>query len=321
MTTALPEPPIAAAADLRAYDWFPLQHKRLKRSSWWLAASDLARSRSIDLWCEAYEQVPAGSLPSNDAELAIYAGFGRDIPGFLAAKPELMAPWVLCSDGRYYHPVLCEIANTAWALREESRVKEREKKRKQRAKATPVPAPADESPGDEASPDGDVPVAATHVPGAFSPQDKTEQDTTEEVTADAVRPQLALVPLDEGPRPKARFDDGWKAFPKKGRERSGKDVARPVWMRAAKGVGGEDELVECIKRYAVSSKALEDGGEFVPGFHRWLKMGMAVNWTADAVAEGVSDGQQRTGARRGDGQRLNRLRSFDTSVSGRADDF
>lgn len=106
----LPAPPVPADADLTGFGWFPLHHKRLKQSEWWLSASDLARSRNVDLWAEAFEQVPAASLPDSDVILAKMAGFGRDIAGWRMAKAEIMAPWTLCSDGRWYHPTLAEVA-------------------------------------------------------------------------------------------------------------------------------------------------------------------------------------------------------------------
>src|SRR5574343_966921 len=104
--TALPEPLMPAEAELRSFDFFPLYHKRLRRSSWWLRSSHVVRSITIDLWCEAYEQQPVASLPGDDWELAGIAGFGRNgMDDWMAIRDAVMEPWVLCSDGRYYHPV------------------------------------------------------------------------------------------------------------------------------------------------------------------------------------------------------------------------
>jgi hypothetical protein len=96
--------------------------------------------------------------------------------------------------------------------------------------------------------------------------------------------------------PKSLFDEGWSAFPRRGRTRSGKDAARPIWMRAAKAVGGEAALVACIRRYAASPDALKDGGDFVPGFHRWLKAGAACNWTDDQSQEDADYGRRTSEA-------------------------
>src|ERR1700761_8931550 len=110
----LPSPLVPAGCDMSGNDWFPLYFRRLRSSKWWRRASDLARARNVMLWGEAYQSVPAGSLPDDDDELAEAAGFGFDVDAFIAAKSEIMAPWVLCSDGRWYHPVVCEAALDAW---------------------------------------------------------------------------------------------------------------------------------------------------------------------------------------------------------------
>jgi hypothetical protein len=153
--------------DLRSMAWFPLHHKRLRRSSWWLKASDQAKAISVELWCEAYEQVPAASLPDDDIALSVAAGFGRrDLSGWLAVKAEVMGPWVLCADGRWYHPTLAEIAVETWSTLQDRRRREREKKRRKRG-----------SPGE----DGDDPRGTGVVsPGEIATQDITGQDTTED---------------------------------------------------------------------------------------------------------------------------------------------
>ena len=74
----------------------------------------------MDFWAEAFEQVPAGSLPDDDYILAEWAGFGRrNLNGWSAVKDEVMSAWTLCSDGRWYHPTLCEVARSQWAERQQ----------------------------------------------------------------------------------------------------------------------------------------------------------------------------------------------------------
>ena len=110
-----PAPLVPPKVDLRSYDWFPFHHKRLRQSAFWKRASDLACRVSVDLWAEAYEQVPAASLPDDDHLLSDWAGFGRrDLAAWLAVKDEVMGAWTLCSDGRWYHPTLSEVALLAW---------------------------------------------------------------------------------------------------------------------------------------------------------------------------------------------------------------
>jgi hypothetical protein len=140
----LPPPLTPADCDLRAYAWFPFHYRRLRQSAWWKRASDTACRISVDLWAEAYEQVPAGSLPNDDHTLADWAGFGRrDLAGWLAVRDEVLSAWTLCSDGRWYHPTLCEVANEAWLKHQEhaqNREKERLRKEAYRARATALNA-------------------------------------------------------------------------------------------------------------------------------------------------------------------------------------
>lgn len=113
-------------------DWFPLAHRRLRKSKWWRRASDLARARNVMLWGEAYDATPAGSLPDDDDELAEAAGFGLDVEKFLLHKAEIMAPWVLCADERWYHPTVCEVVLETWELQSTKRRKAAERKKRSR---------------------------------------------------------------------------------------------------------------------------------------------------------------------------------------------
>lgn len=133
-----PAPMVPAEVDLRAFHWMPLHHRRLRRSAFWLRASDQVKAISVELWCEAYEQVPAGSLPDDDVALCGAAGFSRrEIEAWLAVKAEVMSAWRLCSDGRWYHPFLCTVVMERWAEISSRRERERDKKRRQRENKKP----------------------------------------------------------------------------------------------------------------------------------------------------------------------------------------
>lgn len=131
---SMPDPLVPAGCTMSGNDWFPLHFDRLRKSKWWRRASDLARARNVMLWGEAYKQVPAGSMPDDDDDLAEAAGFGMDVDAFLNAKAEIMAPWVLCSDGRWYHPTVCEVVLDAWERTSARRKADAAKKAAQRAK-------------------------------------------------------------------------------------------------------------------------------------------------------------------------------------------
>lgn len=155
-----PDPLVPAECTMAGNDWFPLHFDRLRKSKWWRRATDLARARNIMMWGEAYKQVPAGSLPDDDDDLAEAAGFGMDIDAFIAAKAEIMAPWVLCEDGRWYHPTVCEVVLEAWERKSEQRKAAAAKKAAQRAK-TRGQAPIETHVPTESA---DVPIDDVDVP-------------------------------------------------------------------------------------------------------------------------------------------------------------
>lgn len=187
-----PAPLTPADCDLTAFDWFPLKHKRLTRSAWWLRASDRAKALNIDLWCAAYEEVPAASLPDDDVALSEIAGFGRrDLTAWLAIKEEVLAPWTLCSDGRWYHETLAEVANEAWASRQaalKAREAERERKRAATASAgkSKVSGGKERVSGGKPEISGDLPADFQRTSGGIPPENALKgQDRREEEEADA----------------------------------------------------------------------------------------------------------------------------------------
>ncbi|WP_249404999.1 DUF1376 domain-containing protein [Stenotrophomonas sp. CFBP 13725] len=119
--------------DLRGMPFMPLDVARLRDSDLAIMATGDEFRAAVLLWCAAWNQLPAASLPDNDQALAAYAGFGRDVRGWLAVKPGAMRGFVVCSDGRWYHPVVAEKAVEAWAERKEYRAgKEHDNDRKRR---------------------------------------------------------------------------------------------------------------------------------------------------------------------------------------------
>lgn len=114
----------------------PLDVNRLRDSQLSISASGDEFRAAVLLWCASWNQIPAASLPADDQSLAAYAGFGRDLKGWRKVKEGAMRGFVLCDDGRFYHPVVAEKALEAWAERTEYRAeKENEKDRKARERA------------------------------------------------------------------------------------------------------------------------------------------------------------------------------------------
>lgn len=104
--------------DLRDFQYMELDVRRLRDSEFAAAASGEAFRAGVLLWCAAWHQVPAASLPDNDTELANLAGYGRVVREWKKVRPEALNGFVKCSDGRLYHSVIAEKALAAWAAKE-----------------------------------------------------------------------------------------------------------------------------------------------------------------------------------------------------------
>jgi hypothetical protein len=104
------EPLVPSDLDLRNFPYMPLDVVRLRDSNIAVVSSGEEFRAAVLLWCSAWHQVPAASLPDDDRLLASLAGFGRDIDGWLKVKEVALRGFMRCADGRLYHPVIAEKA-------------------------------------------------------------------------------------------------------------------------------------------------------------------------------------------------------------------
>lgn len=158
-TPARPEPLTPESCDLRGLNYMPLMGNHLFGSDFNASATDAEWRAGITLYWAAWNQVPAGSLPSDDKALCRLADLGRDIVGWQCLRTGALHGFVECSDGRMYHPFLCEQARVAWS----TRVSARDRKANWRAKKSPPEQPRDSPvPGAETGTgrgrDGSVPA-------------------------------------------------------------------------------------------------------------------------------------------------------------------
>jgi hypothetical protein len=109
-----PQPPVPADVDLREFSWMSLDIRRLRDSDLAAVATGEEFRAAVLLWCAAWHQVPAASLPDDDRLLANLAGFGRDVDAWKAVREGALRGFALCSDGRLYHPVVAEKAMAAF---------------------------------------------------------------------------------------------------------------------------------------------------------------------------------------------------------------
>jgi uncharacterized protein YdaU (DUF1376 family) len=129
---ALPAPLTPAECDLRGLPFMPLDVVRLLDSDLFALATGEEFKAALALWCKAWLQVPAASLPDDDRVLAHLSGAGSR---WKKIKPMALKGWVRCSDNRWYHPVVAEKAADAWKHRQAQR--ERANKRWGNAEAKP----------------------------------------------------------------------------------------------------------------------------------------------------------------------------------------
>lgn len=124
VTPNLPDPLVPAEVDLRGYDFMPFFGDALDRSDFNKTPNDTAWRFGVMLWWEAWaKQVPAASLPDDDASLTRACGLGRDIETFRKIRAEALHGFVLCNDGRLYHKFLAGHAIEAYEGRVKQRVK------------------------------------------------------------------------------------------------------------------------------------------------------------------------------------------------------
>lgn len=128
MTEHLPAPIVPADVDLRDFAFMPLDVVRLRDSDLAATPDGEVFRAAVIAWCVSWHQLPAASLPDDDAVLARLLGYGRDVKGWLKLRAAgALHGFVKCSDGRLYHPDLSSKAIRAWQekLKQQARVSRR----------------------------------------------------------------------------------------------------------------------------------------------------------------------------------------------------
>lgn len=113
-TDGVPAPLTPPDCDLRDFAFMPLDVARLRDSDLSIQVGAEEFRAAVLLWCAAWHQVPAASLPDDDKALAALAGYGRIVAEWRKHREGALYGWVKCSDGRLYHPVVAEKARDAW---------------------------------------------------------------------------------------------------------------------------------------------------------------------------------------------------------------
>ena len=288
--TDLPEPLTLPECDLRDFPWMPLDVVRLRDSELAALPDAEAFRCALLLFCAAWHQTPGGSLPQDDGALARLAGYGRDVRTFQKAKDQgALRGWVLCSDGRLYHPVVSEKANEAWQnkLAQKART-EAARKAKEAKRAAVTDAPQ--------TPPGALPTEAVTASVTEIATRRVALVETEPVTADATstvtgsnrqeqtRTEIRKKEPPIAPRAVAAchsrhasgaaerdFDAFWQQYPRK----VGKDAARKAFDKAVK-------RSNCLQiMLALNRQRWPDDPQFIPHPATWLNQG---RWQDDPGA-------------------------------------
>jgi uncharacterized protein DUF1376 len=106
----LPDPLIDADADIGGMEGFLLRTGKLMASELWVLSTGEEFKAAMALWMRSWHQSPPGSLPSDDRTLAAFSGAGSRWP---KVREMAMRGFVKCSDGKFYHPTLCDEAKRA----------------------------------------------------------------------------------------------------------------------------------------------------------------------------------------------------------------
>jgi hypothetical protein len=144
MDQQLPEPLNTKDCDLRGSifgrgtDRMPLVGHQF-HSHFFLTSSAEGFRAALTLWWHAWTQCPAGSLPSCDETLArfCYLVGKRDYRKWLKIRDEALHGFILCNDGRYYHPFIVELAKEEFATSARFRKRRKELEQQRQRAATP----------------------------------------------------------------------------------------------------------------------------------------------------------------------------------------
>lgn len=140
MSLEAPFPLPPGDADLRGMPYMPLDSVRLFDSEFYLTSTGDEFKAGLTLWAKAFFQMPAGSLPNNDALLAQMSGAGSK---WKRVKAKALHGWTLLADGRLYHRTVAEKVMEAWKARLAQRARTEAARAAKEAKKTKDPVKDD----------------------------------------------------------------------------------------------------------------------------------------------------------------------------------
>ena len=244
--TDLPEPLTPPECDLRDFQFMPLDAMRLRDSGLTIHATGEEFRAAVLLWCAAWHQVPAGSLPDDDATLAYLVGLGRALGEWQKIRDVALRGFIKCSDGRLYHGVVAEKAREAWERKEAQRARTAKATEARLAKAKSQRDDAGEDDDEEPPPrNDDVTTDVTPTKGQGQGQGHKHSLTSFESGAAQERDDDQHKPEPEKPKPKSKkipIPEDWE-------RRWPKEVATAFEILVRKGFGDDARRTEADKYY------------------------------------------------------------------------
>lgn len=287
-----PPPLVDAGVDLRDFAFMPLDVRRLRDSDLAATSSSDAFRAAVLLWCASWHQVPAASLPDDDAILAVLAGYGRgeaSLEAWRAVKDVALRGFVLASDGRHYHPVIAEKALDAWRRKASMTAArqshaERMKNYRSRRRGPDNSAQQRDAHVIRHSDDHGIESRDTNV-ARYGDGDVTSligqgQGQNTEISNDISPSNDVASPRASTSRYSAGFLKFWHTYPRK----VGKDAALQAWRKAKQrhGKGSEETIQRAAEAFAVSVAGKDP--QYTPHPSTWLNQGRFEDQTEPVVA-------------------------------------
>lgn len=259
------EPLTPPECDLRDFGFMPLDVLRLRDSELAAVADAEVFRAAVLSWCVAWHQVPAASLPDDDAALCRLLGYGRDMKGWLRLRAAgALRGYVLCTDDRLYHHVVAEKARESWqkklAQRERTAAAREARLSQKAAKSvTEPPSPLSQTPAPS------VAMSVTDEKSLQGTGTVKGQGEERESSLRSLSPRAERAEMDH-------FPDFWAAYPRK----VGRGAAAKAFKAAlAKGTTAA-EIAAGLNR-----QRWPDNPQFIPHAATWLNQ---TRWLDDPTA-------------------------------------
>lgn len=240
--------------DLRGLSYMPLDVQRLRDSDLALISTGDEFKAAVLLWCVAWSQVPAASIPDDDRLLAALVRL--DAKAWKKVRGVALRGWIKCDDGRLYHPVVAEKACDAWKDRTNYRAK-REKDRNRLEAWREAQKQSSEHIGN-----GDETPDETRFETRCETLPEEKGTGSEGIIEPPKPPEGAFSPSD--------FDQAWDAFPEDGRATTNREQSLAAWVPVAADVGSP-ALLAAVRAFAASPVAIGPKAKTVPSFALWLR--------------------------------------------------